>query len=75
MMMAICSKFGTRDSATGVAVGEGIDVAVRGIGVGVCVAVAKGTGDGVIGGVEDTQAASKTKRRTQKPKRFIRLSP
>lgn len=69
MMMAICSKFGTRGIGVAVGVGEGVRVAVGGTGVN----VADGTGVGVtVGAGVCVHAANKIKRRTKKRGRFIR---
>jgi hypothetical protein len=63
MMMAICSKFGTRGTAVAVSVGEGrgVSVAVGGISVGVSVGMGEGVGDELDG----TQADNKTRRRAK----------
>jgi hypothetical protein len=69
MMMAMCSKFGTRGIGVAVAVGDGVNVAVGGTGV----EVAEGLSEGVaVGAGIWVQPTSATRIRIIKQDRFTR---
>jgi hypothetical protein len=67
-MIAMCSKFGTRDWGAAVGMGEGRRVGRAGVGAN----VGAGMPDGItVGGALVVQELSKTKRRIHRPNRFI----
>jgi hypothetical protein len=76
MMMTICSKFGTRGfgEVVGVEEGIGVSVVVGRTGAGVNVAEGKGAEVSVDGTGRGVQATNKTKRRIQRPERFMKIS-
>jgi hypothetical protein len=76
MMVTICSKFGTREFGVAVSVEVGIAVSVTVGRIGTEVNVEEGTGVGIfVGGTgRGVQATNKTKRRIQKPERFMKIS-